>query len=363
MPVLKCKMCGGDLEAAEGASVGVCQYCGSTMTLPTARDEREANLFNRANHFRRQNEFDRAAGIYESILTDDPDNAEAHWGLVLCKFGIEYVEDPSTGKRIPTCHRARFASLLADPDYQLAVQNAGPEAKEVYESEGRVLSLLQRQILEISSKESPYDVFICYKETDETGGRTPDSVLAQELYFELKEAGFNVFFSRITLENKLGMSFEPYIFAALNSARVMVVVATRPEFVNAVWVRNEWSRYLSLIRSGERKTLIPAYRDMDPYDLPEEFANLQAQDMSKLGFMQDLVRGIKKFLDEEKDAETGPALPSEQPSIPTAEPLLKRGMLFLEDGDFVQADQYFERVLDLNPEEPRAYIGKLLAQL
>lgn len=34
---------------------------------------------------------------------------------------------------------------------------------------------------------------------------------------------------------------------------------------------------------------------MDPYDLPEEFSHLQAQDMSKLGFMQDLIRGIKKI--------------------------------------------------------------------
>ena len=35
---------------------------------------------------------------------------------------------------------------------------------------------------------------------------------------------------------------------------------------------------------------------MDPYDLPEEFSHLQAQDMSKLGFMQDLTHGIKKIL-------------------------------------------------------------------
>lgn len=41
--------------------------------------------------------------------------------------------------------------------------------------------------------------------------------------------------------------------------------------------------------------LIPAYKDMDPYDLPEEFSHLQAQDMGKLGFMQDLIRGIKKI--------------------------------------------------------------------
>ena len=67
-----------------------------------------------------------------------------------------------------------------------------------------------------------------------------------------------VFFSRITLEDKLGTAYEPYIFAALNSSKVMVVLGTKPEYFNAVWVKNEWSRYLSLIKNGEKKILIPA---------------------------------------------------------------------------------------------------------
>ena len=125
----------------------------------------------------------------------------------------------------------------------------------------------------------PFDVFICYKETDANGRRTPDSVLATDLYHQLTQEGFKVFFSRITLEDKLGTAYEPYIFAALNSAKVMVVLGTKPEYFNAVWVKNEWSRYLALIRGGAKKVLIPAYRDMDPYDLPEEFSHLQAQDM------------------------------------------------------------------------------------
>ena len=140
-------------------------------------------------------------------------------------------------------------------------------------------------------------MFICYKETDTSGRRTQDSVLATELYHELTREGFKVFFSRITLEDKLGVAYEPYIFAALHSAKVMVVLGTRPEHFNAVWVKNEWSRFLVLIKNGTNKTLIPAYRDMDPYDLPEEFSHLQAQDMSKLGFMQDLTRGIKKIVE------------------------------------------------------------------
>ena len=111
-------------------------------------------------------------------------------------------------------------------------------------------------------------------------------MLANDLYHQLTQEGFKVFFARITLEDKLGTAYEPYIFAALNSAKVMVVLGTKPEYFNAVWVKNEWSRYLALVKnSGGKKMLIPAYKDMDPYDLPEEFSHLQAQDMGKLGFI------------------------------------------------------------------------------
>lgn len=40
--------------------------------------------------------------------------------------------------------------------------------------------------------------------------------------------------------------------------------------------------------------------------------------------------------------------------------LLKRAFMFLEDGDFSIADEYCERVLDIDPENARAYFGKLL---
>lgn len=43
--------------------------------------------------------------------------------------------------------------------------------------------------------------------------------------------------------------------------------------------------------------------------------------------------------------------------------LLERAFLFIEDGDFVKADKYLERVLDINPKCAKAYIGKLLCNL
>lgn len=362
MSIFKCKMCGGTIEFEQGATVGVCDSCGTKQTLPRLDDDRKANLYDRANHFRRNNDFDKAAGIYEQILNEDNTDAEAYWSLVLCHYGIEYVEDPQSHKRIPTVNRAQFTSIFDDDNYKSALHYADGYQKELYEDEAKAINEIQKGILAISQKEEPFDVFICYKETDNSGRRTQDSVLANDLYHQLTQEGFKVFFSRITLEDKLGTAYEPYIFAALNSAKVMVVLGTKPEYFNAVWVKNEWSRYLSLVKnSNGKKMLIPAYKDMDPYDLPEEFSHLQAQDMSKLGFMQDLIRGIKKIV----SAGASKAEVKETVAVGgnvNVEPLLERAFMFLEDGDWGEANEYCEKVLDQDPKNARAYLGKLMAE-
>lgn len=355
-------MCGGTLEINNNETVGVCEYCGTKQTLPRLDDDRKTNLYDRANHFRRNNDFDKAMGIYEQILNEDKTDAEAYWSLVLCRYGIEYVEDPSTHKRVPTVNRAQFTSIFADEDYKSAMQYADNNQKQIYEQEAKAIDEIQKGILSISQKEKPFDIFICYKETDNAGRRTQDSVLANDLYHQLTQEGFNVFFSRITLEDKIGTAYEPYIFAALNSAKAMVVLGTKPEYFNAVWVKNEWGRYLALIKqSGGKKVLIPAYRDMDPYDLPEEFSHLQAQDMSKLGFMQDLIRGIKKIVNT--DSEKTTVKETVVMNSGNASPLLRRAFLFLEDKNWQEADEYCEKVLDLDPENAMAYVGKLMAEL
>ena len=100
MALFKCKMCGGTLEINNNESVATCEYCGTQQTLPKLDDDKRANMYDRANHFRRNNEFDKAMGIYEQILNEDNTDAEAYWSLVLCRYGIEYVEDPSSHKTI-----------------------------------------------------------------------------------------------------------------------------------------------------------------------------------------------------------------------------------------------------------------------
>ncbi|MBQ7069621.1 MAG: ankyrin repeat domain-containing protein, partial [Synergistaceae bacterium] len=360
MPIVfKCKMCGGDLDVHEGATIVKCLYCGSKQTLPKIDDNKRRNLYERANYFRQNGDFDKAMIIYEQILSEDNTDAEAYWSLVLCRYGIEYVEDPATHQRVPTVNRTQPLPVINDKDYKMALNYADASQIPIYESEARLIDKIQHDILEISAREKPFDVFISYKDSDNNGQRTPDSVLAVDIYEKLTQEGFKVFCSRITLEDKIGQKYEPYIFAALNSAPVMIALGTRPEYFNAVWVRNEWSRYLNLIKNGAKKTLIPAFKDISPYDLPDEFSHLQAQDMGKIGFMQDLVRGVKKLIRPNEQKTETVIISGKQTE---AAPLLKRAFMFLDDGDFVKGNEYFERVLDIDPENGEAYLGKLMIE-
>ncbi len=366
MSILKCKMCGGDIELSSDKTFGTCENCGCVMTFPKISDEAKADAFNRGNYFRRLGEFDKALQVYEHIVQEEPGNAEAHWCCALCRFGIEYVEDPVTMEYLPTCHRASFDIFTEDIDYLAAVENADGITRKQYQKDAAKITEVQRGILATSQNEKPFDVFICYKESDENGGRTVDSTLAQEIYYQLTDAGLRVFFSRITLEDKAGSEYEPYIFAALHSTKAMVCVATKAEHLNSVWVKNEWSRFLALMRKDRSKVLLPCYRDMNPYDMPEQLSVLQSYDMSKIGFMQDLIRGIKKI------TATGEPKPVVKETVvvnapaataPNVAPLLERAFMFLEDGKWAEADEYCERVLDAEPKNAEAYLGKLMAEL
>lgn len=356
MAIYKCKMCGGTLNVVGEGKVFECDSCGTIQTVPCTDSETIQRLYNRANTLRLKGEFDKAEEIYEKIIELDETQAEAYWGEVLCKCGVEYVEDKKTFSRIPTCHRTSYESVLSDENYQSALRYSVGEQREIYEKEAKCIDEIQKEIINISKKETPYDVFICYKETDQYGKRTKDSVIANEIYHQLIKEGFKVFYAAITLEDKIGREYEPIIFAALNSAKVMLVIATAPENYESVWVKNEWSRFLKFMKKDPSKVLIPCYRDMDAYDLPEEFARLQAQDMSKMGFINDIVRGIKKIVGKEDSEQEA------RPEIKSNSKIVNRIKIMLEDGEFSEAVEHCDKALDIEPENGELYLLKFLAK-
>ena len=371
MANVQCKMCGGCLSLPDGVTSSTCEYCGSLVTFPKITNNDMESLYNRAEHFRNIHEYDKALDVYEKIVDASPDDADAYWGLVLCRYGIEYVEDPVSHERIPTCHRVQYESILADPDYLSALEKAGSAEKDMYTAEAQRISEIQKGILAVSNQEDPYDVFICYKESDDSGARTRDSVVAQDIYYALTNENLKVFFARITLESKLGSQYEPCIFAALNSAKVMLVVGSKKEYFEAVWVKNEWSRFLSMLKKDRSKILIPCYKDMDAYDIPQELSMFQAQDMGKIGFIQDLLHGIKKVVSKPQVNVAAAAVPVAVPAAAPApvaaeaesiETMLKSAKYMLMQGKFSDARKKCKAIVKRDPDNCWGYWYMLLAE-
>ena len=192
-----CKMCGATLNVSDRLTVCECDYCGTAQTVSRQMDEIQINMFNRANNLRLKSDFDRAYAQYEQLVLTCPDDPESYWGLILSKFGVEYVKDPATGKMIPTLHRTQVEPVLTDPDYQSVLEYADDSQSFVYKREAEQIDKLQKEVMAVVQHESPYDVFICYKETDENGVRTQDSVIANDIYHQLTHEGWKVFYAAI----------------------------------------------------------------------------------------------------------------------------------------------------------------------
>lgn len=360
--VFQCKQCGGELSIKEGDTLVTCEYCGATQTLPSSQDEHLKGLFVRANGLRLKNAFDKAAGLYEAILQEDSTQAEAYWGLLLCEYGIEYVVDPETEWRVPTCHRLSYTPIPESENYAEAMRYADGRTKVVYQQDAEILEALRKAVAAKAKQAQPVDIFICYKESEEgdfSRRRTLDSELAGSLYDDLTEAGFKVFFARESLKEHSGEEYEPYIFAALHSAKVMLLVATSRAHIDATWVKNEWSRYLALMAADPKtkRYLVPCIKNMDPDDLPERLDRYECANLGEPGAQDDLVRALKKILRPQ------PSQPMQQSGMPSVQSLLARGWIALDLADWKSAESAFDQVLNLDAKCAEAYLGLICAQL
>ena len=337
MAIFKCKMCGGELEISDGQTVSKCPYCGTTQTVPSSNEAKKLSYFNKANGLRLNKEFSKASYFYEMITSEFPKESEAYWGLVLCKFGIEYIDDPKTNRKVMTCHHMIYKSIFDDGDYKKAILYADVVAKDVYEQEAQEIDQLQKKIYDSEFNEK-FDIFICYKETDESGERTEDSVLAQEIYKLLVDEGYKVFFSKITLEGKIGNEYEPIIYSALNSAKVLIHVTTSIEYTNSIWVKNEWERFAKKL--NKNKTIIPCYKGINPNALPHEMKYFQGLDLSKIGVYQDLIHGIEKYFNKKETSESRMAQNLEESLLPIYQDRIS---------DLLQIDQFCSFSRDIVP--------------
>lgn len=296
----KCKICGGQLNINKEDKLTTCPYCGSIQTIPNLEDEKINRLFDRGNELIRNCQFDDAINKFEEILSLRNDDSEVYWSLLMAKFGVIYEKDPYTGNMIPTIHRNQETSIYLDEDYKLTLKYADFNQKEYCEKTAKIIDNIQNKYNTISKKEKPFDIFICYKQTDDnTKQDTEDYKIAYDLYNSLNKEGYKVFFSHVTLEDKIGEEYEPYIYAALKSSKVLLAIGTKQEYYNAVWVKNEWSRFMHMMANDYSKRIIPICTNTSV--LPNEFNKYQAIQISNnIIWKEDLIRYINKSLSEDK---------------------------------------------------------------
>lgn len=303
--VLRCTSCGSNKVKDLGNGIGKCEHCESTMLLPKNNAE-IISLLNNAYIYRENFNYDLAIKSYQYVLEKDSQELSAYEGILLSEYGIEYVKDTYSNKLIPTCHRAHFKSILEDDNYKALMTLADDEQKKVIETKALEIDKLQKAIERQLKNEESFDVFISYKATDKNGDKTEDSIIARNIYEELTNKNYKVFFSEKSLEDRLGSEYEPIIFKALHTSKIFILVGTSKENVESNWVRNEWSRFLDRIKNEPQllsgNNFIPVFKDMSPYDMPKVNNNfVQGVDATKLGYTLTILDGVQKLLKPEKE--------------------------------------------------------------
>lgn len=373
MGALKCKMCGSNLEIEDSITVCKCEKCGTSQTVPDIEDDKELKLFERAGRLRFNCDFDKAAGIYDTITDSYPEEAEGYWGLILCKYGIEYADDAS-GKKIPVCHRTSYNSVMDEEDFELVMENSNSESRAIYREEAKIIEETRKEYIRIAESEQPYDIYISYRAQDDNGDKTPVSEIAGHLYNKLTSAGYRVFLSEAALKGKKRSDCEPYIYSALNSANVMLALGTSYDDYNDVWVKNEWNRYLEIAVKNKNKCLIPCYKDVDEYDIPKEFAGLKVCQLGNDDTFNNIMAEIANVVKPESVNQPAPEPEKAEPAeeieleeIEIIEPvdinkLLDEGFSAISDKNWKEANKLFFQVLDEEPDNSKAYWGQLLVQ-
>ena len=373
MGALKCKMCGSNLEIEDSITVCKCEKCGTSQTVPDIEDDKELKLFERAGRLRFNCDFDKAAGIYNTITDSYPEEAEGYWGLVLCKYGIEYADNAS-GKKVPVCHRISYDSVMDDEDFELVMENSDSESRAIFREEAKIIEENRKKYIQIAESEQPYDIYISYRAKDDNGDKTAVSEIAGHLYNKLTSAGYRVFLSEAALKGKKRSECEPYIYSALNSANVMLALGTSYDDYNDVWVKNEWNRYLEIAEKNKNKCLIPCYKDVDEYDIPKEFAGLKVCQLGNDDTFNNIMAEIANVVKPESVNQPAPEPEKAEPAeeieleeIEIIEPvninkLLDEGFSAISDKNWKKANKLFFQVLDEEPDNSKAYWGQLLVQ-
>ena len=379
---MQCDRCGGEMILSEDGLRAKCPYCNHQILFRSPKGEALLLSLARANALRRDSRFSDAIREYRIITEENPEDAEAFWGLVLSTYGIEYVKDRRTGRYIPTCHRAVRQSILENDDYLRAIGTATEEQRADYTVQANEIDRLQKDILRRTERAEDFDVFISFKSTDDYDNPTRDARIARTIYDELTRRGFKTFFSDVTLNDALFNDYEPIIFRALYSCKFFILVATRPEYVDAAWVKNEWSRFEQRMEEEKLSGVACAVFDgKEVRELPP-FLRAQGIDLSRHaagGYEVLLADAIERKLGKSEKSKNDEELRRQIEEQKRQQAAIEERLASMGGGSvknfLIRAEQmlrmnktqdaldYYTRALDAKPDCAEAWWGLFLMEM
>ena len=170
MAIIKCVMCGGDLEIVEGSSTAECEYCGCCQTVSKGSEgeirwalDLDA-LLRRGMLFLEDGEWGKACGYFEKVLDRSPECAQAYLGQLLARRRVRTIaqlgeqpkpfgDDPNYLKvlrfgdpqMVSQLQEALVASAAAEQSIRDAKEQAAAERQRLKEEKIRQERLLKEE--------------------------------------------------------------------------------------------------------------------------------------------------------------------------------------------------------------------------
>lgn len=398
----KCKNCGAPLNASRALNgVLECEYCGSAFTLP--KEETAGGAIEQLKIAANELDlcrFEDAFASYRKAAELDENEPEAYFGMALSEFRVQYLKDNLKHRLQPVCHAATDKKFSENKNYLRALSLATKEQAEKYGRRAAEIDYIASEFFRLNKQGTGYDCFICVKVTDdETGMRTADYKYADDIYFSLRGKGYKPFFSERELKNVTGADYEARILYALCSSECMLVVCGKEEYLNTPWVKNEYSRFLALIRDEEKEsdsiTLAffgkPIERlqgkngriqgiDLGAMDAtervtafveahtPEAKKRREAEEEAKRAAEAELSRKLEEQQRAQREIEEQLKNLRQKAAVSAAPAsaglnitsLLVRAKQELDFGDYGAAAKYYGQAIDADPENGEAWFGAFL---
>lgn len=105
-------------------------------------NEEILELYNKAKQLLMAHDFGRAEDSYNRIINEGNNDAEAYWGLILCKHGVIYQDDE---EKTPTCELVSFDNILEDELLKNVIKYADEKTAEEYNEKANVLETARKE--------------------------------------------------------------------------------------------------------------------------------------------------------------------------------------------------------------------------